>query len=63
MKSVLNGDHSMKATEREMHMVAVKRGDHHPLLLLFIMLHKTVVTCFESVDEILQKCDFSNESY
>ena len=30
-------------------------------LVLFIMLHKVVLT-FESVDEIL-KCDHSNESY
>ena len=35
-------------------------GQYFPVVL-FIMLHKVVLT-FESVDEILL-CDYSNESY
>ena len=39
----------------------MKATGHYFPVVLFIMLHKVVLT-FESVDEIL-KCDHSNESY
>ena len=39
----------------------MKATDQYFPVVLFIMLHKVVLT-FESVDEIL-KCDYSNESF
>ena len=39
----------------------MKATEQYFPVVLFIMLHKVVVT-FESVDEKL-KCDYSNESY
>ena len=41
--------------------IQVKATEQYFPVVLFIMLHKVVLT-FESVDEIL-KCDHSNESY
>ena len=51
MTEILKYDHSNE------HYLGVQ----YFLLVLFMMLHKVVLT-FESVDEIL-KCDYSNESY
>ena len=39
----------------------MKATEQYCLVVLFVMLHKVVLT-FESVDEIL-KCDHLNESY
>ena len=41
--------------------IQMKATEQYFLVVLFIMLHKVVLT-FESVDEILW-CDHSNESY
>ena len=41
--------------------IQTKATEQYFLVVLFIMLHKVILT-FESVDEILG-CDHSNESY
>ena len=40
----------------------MKATEQYFPVVLFIMLYKMILT-FESVDEILTKCDRSNESY
>ena len=40
--------------------IQVKTTEQYFLVVLFIMLHKVILS-FDSVDEIL-KCDYSNES-
>ena len=42
--------------------IQIKATEQYFLVVLFIMLHKVVVT-FEFVDEILQRRGHSNESY
>ena len=42
--------------------IQMKATEQNFPVVLFIMLYKVVLT-FESVDEILLKCDHSNESY
>ena len=42
--------------------IQMKATEQHFPFVLFIMLCKMALT-FESVDEILQCCDYSNESY
>ena len=40
----------------------MKAAEQYFPVVLFIMLYKVVLT-FESVDEILNKCDHSSENY
>ena len=42
--------------------IQMKAIEQYFPVVLFIMLYKMILT-FESVDEILTKCDHSNESY
>ena len=42
--------------------IQMKATEQYFPVVLFIMLYKVVLT-FESLDEILVKCDHSNESY
>ena len=43
-------------------IIQIKATEKYFPVILFIMLYKMVLM-FESVDEILKRCDHSNESY